>query len=106
MSTSKSKALKGYKAGRTRDGAFVKSYDRAKSIASFKKTGSFRNKIDGSGHAAGEQWAAKKEIDPNSQARRYSKNSPSFDEGVYRYKAEAKKKAFQDELLGRLAKSI
>lgn len=77
-----------------KNGVFVKSYNRAKSIARFKKTGTFRSRIDGSGHAAGERWAEKKAIDPNSQVRRYGKNSPSFDEGVYRYKSEAKKKAF------------
>lgn len=102
--TSKSKALKGYKAGRMVDGVFKKSYNRAKSIARFKKTGAFKNKIDGSGHLAGEKWAQKKEIDPTSQVRRYSKNSPSFDEGVYKYKQQARQKAFQNELLGRLAK--
>jgi hypothetical protein len=100
----KTKALKGYKAGRIKNGVFVKSYNRKKSIARFKKTGSFKNKIDGSGHAAGEQWATKKEIDPNSQVRRYGKNSPSFDEGVYKYKQSAKQKAFQNELLGRMSK--
>lgn len=101
---SRTKALKGYKAGRMKEGVFVKSYNRKKSIANFKKTGKFKNKIDGSGHAAGEQWAEKKAIDPNSQVRRYGKNSPSFDEGVYRYKQSAKTKAFQNELLGRMAK--
>lgn len=85
------------------DGVFKKSYNRAKSIVGFKKTGTFKNKIDGSGHLAGEQWAAKKEIDPTSQVRRYSKNSPSFDEGVYKYKQSAKQKAVQNELLGRWA---
>lgn len=100
---SKSKALKGYKAGRMSGGVFKKSYNRKKSIAGFKKTGTFQNKGNGSGHLAGEQWGAKKEIDPNSQVRRYSKNSPSFDEGVYRYKQLAKQKAFQNELLSRIA---
>lgn len=100
---SKTKALKGYKAGRMSDGVFKKSYNRAKSIARFKKTGTFKNKIDGSGHLAGEQWAEKKQIDPSSSVRRYGKNSPSFDEGVYKYKQTAKQKAFQNELLSRMA---
>lgn len=101
---SKAKSLKGYKAGRMSEGTFRKSYVRAKSIARFKKTGTFKNRGNGSGHLAGEQWAQKKEIDPSSQVRRYSKNSPSFDEGVYRYKQGAKVRAFQNELLGRMAK--
>lgn len=42
--------------------------------------------IYGLGHDAGESWGERKNIDPNSRARRYSKNSPSFDEGVYKYK--------------------
>jgi hypothetical protein len=92
---SKTKVLKGYKAGKTIGGVFKKSYNRAKSIAHFKKTGKFKNKIDGSGHLAGEKWAEKKQIDPHSRTRRYSKNSPSFDEGVYKYKKSSKGKALQ-----------
>ena len=83
MSTSKSSALKGYKAG----------YNRSKSIKYFKKTGSFRNRKDGSGHKAGEDWAERKGIEPTSRVQRYSKNSPSFDEGVYKYKQSAKSRA-------------
>lgn len=40
----------------------------------------------GSGHRAGYDWAGQKEIDPKSRATRYSKNSPSFDQGVDVYK--------------------
>jgi len=80
MSTYRSKALKDYKAG----------YNRSKAIKHFKKTGSFKNRKDGSGHKAGEIWAERKEIDPTSRIQRYSKNSPSFDEGVYKYKQSVK----------------
>lgn len=72
------------------EGLFKKSYNRKKSIASFKKTGKFKFKADGSGHRAGEAWGAKRQIDPHSLVRRYSRNSPSFDEGVYQYKAKSK----------------
>lgn len=68
-----------------------KGYNWAKSIKRFKKTGAFKNVAQGQGHAAGEEWGNKKNIDPNSQQRRYSKNSPSFDEGVYKSKQERKK---------------
>lgn len=63
-----------------------RKYNRASSIAHYKRTGSFRRVATGMGHAAGESWAAAKEIDPMSRVRKYSKNSPSFDEGVYQYK--------------------
>jgi hypothetical protein len=100
MSTSKSRALKGYKG---RDRISHRTYSRKTSINRFKKTGKFTyrgtrvgNKvIYGLGHAAGERWGAEKEIDPNSQVRKYSKNSPSFDEGVYKYKESAKSKALK-----------
>lgn len=68
-----------------------KGYKWSKSIKRFKKTGTFKNVWQGQGHAAGEEWGTKKNIDPNSQQRRYSKNSPSFDEGVYKSKQERKK---------------
>lgn len=83
--------LKGYKATRPK-------YNRSKSLARFKKTGTFKNKIDGSGHAAGESWGAKKQIDPESRVWRYGKNSPSFDEGVYKYKKEAKAQALTSKM--------
>lgn len=98
---SKSKALKkvGY-AGR--DSVSHRTYNRKTSINRFKKTGKFTYRgtkvggktVYGLGHAAGENWAAKKEIDPKSQVRKYSKNSPSFDEGIYQYKS--KKKALEN----------
>lgn len=52
-----------------------------------------KGKLRGSGHKAGEEWGAKKQIDPNSNVKRYSKNSSSFDEGVWKYKESAKSKA-------------
>jgi hypothetical protein len=69
-------------------------YKWSKSIARFKRTGSFKKvgtrmggiKVYGLGHRAGDDWGTKKDIDPKSKQRRYSKNSPSFDEGVYRSK--------------------
>lgn len=70
-----------------------KGYNWHKSIANYKKTGTFKTVKDGSGHNAGYNWASAKEIDPSSKQRRYSKNSPSFDEGVYKYKQEAKTKS-------------
>lgn len=60
-----------------------KGYNWAKSIKTYKQTGRFRYVAGGSGHRAGENWGDEKSIDPTSQQRKYSKNSPSFDEGVY-----------------------
>lgn len=94
--SSKSKALKGYKG---RDKISHRTYSRSTSINRYKKTAKFTyrgvGKMRGSGHKAGEEWGEKKEINPNSQTTKYSKNSPSFDEGVYKYK-ESKKKALQE----------
>lgn len=88
----------GYKA---RDSVSHRRYSRKASLARFKKTGKFTYRgtkvkgrvVYGLGHKAGENWGAKKEIDPTSQIRKYSKNSPSFDEGVYKYKINARAKA-------------
>lgn len=92
--TSKSKALKGYKA---RDSVSHRKYSWKSSINRFHKTGKFvyrgKGALKGSGHRAGEAWGAEKGIDPESKVRRYSKNSPSFDEGVYKYKQSAKSRA-------------
>ena len=60
-----------------------RQYNRKSSLQRFRRTGSFRNVGDGSGHVAGEEWGDRKEIDPESRNTNYSKNSPSFDEGVY-----------------------
>jgi lipopolysaccharide export LptBFGC system permease protein LptF len=63
-----------------------KGYNFNKSVKGYKKSGYFKTVKSGSGHDAGFRWAEQKGIDPESKIRRYSKNSPSFDEGVYRYK--------------------
>lgn len=72
----------------TKVGYKRKGYNFNKSVKNFKKTGTFKVVKDGSGHDAGYKWAAAKGIDANSKMQRYSKNSPSFDEGVYKYKQE------------------
>lgn len=71
---------KGYQ---RRDSITHRTYNRRASLRHYKRTGKFRTVSGGSGHRAGEAWGDAKEIDPNSSVRRYSKNSPSFDEGVY-----------------------
>ncbi len=96
--SSKSKALKGYQA---RDKISHRTYNRKTSLNRYKKTGKFNyvgtkvgNKVVyGLGHKAGEEWAERKGINPTSITRKYSKNSPSFDEGVHKYKESSKKKA-------------
>jgi hypothetical protein len=86
---------KGYGA---RDAISHRKYSRKVSIGRFKRTGQFSYRKDGSGHLAGEEWGRKKAIDPHSRITKYSKNSPSFDEGVYTYKArERALKSKQDE---------
>lgn len=60
-----------------------RKYNWSKSVKRYKRTGNFRTVSGGSGHRAGESWGDAKAIDPDSKQRRYSKNSPSFDEGVY-----------------------
>ena len=69
-----------------------KGYTWGKSIKRYKKTGFFRTVKGGSGHEAGQKWGDAKDIDPDSQVRRYSKNSPSFDEGVKLSKDSRRKK--------------
>lgn len=91
--TPKSKALKGYKEVYKSSGK--KKYNFHKAIRSYKRTGFFKTKINGSGHDAGAKWAEAKQIDPHSQVRRYGKNSPSFDEGVYGYKERVRSKALE-----------
>lgn len=60
-----------------------RQYNRKSSLQRFRRTGQFRYVGDGSGHKAGEKWGDEKDIDPESRTTKYSKNSPSFDEGVY-----------------------
>lgn len=75
-----------------RDAGTHRTYSFDASIKRYKKTGKFLNRKDGSGHRAGERWGEEKGIDPDSTNTKYSKNSPSFDEGVYKYKSLAKAK--------------
>ncbi len=86
----------GYKG---RDPVSHRRYNRQVSLARFKRTGKFAyrgvGKMRGSGHRAGEEWGAKKQINPLSLTTRYSKNSPSFDEGVWKYKQSARQKALE-----------
>ncbi len=86
-------ALKGYK---RRDSTTHRRYNRSASLRVYKRTGKFRNVGSGSGHRAGEQWGDKKDIDPESRVTKYSKNSPSFDEGVYLSK---KKRAIAKKMI-------
>lgn len=98
MATSRSTALKGFKG---RDPISHRKSSRAGQTRRFKKTGKFTYRgtkiggkvVYGLGHKAGEDWGASKQIDPNSKIQKYSKNSPSFDEGVMKYKQSAKSKA-------------
>ena len=52
-----------------------------------------KGRLRGSGHAAGRRWGESKGIDPHSRIKKYSKNSPSFDEGVWQYKMSSKQSA-------------
>jgi len=98
MAKSKSRALKGYKG---RDAISHRRYSFKTAINRAKRTGEFtlrgtrvgKTIVYGLGHKAGEQWGEEKKIDPESAATKYSKNSPSFDEGVYKYKESKKQKA-------------
>lgn len=58
----------------------------------------------GSGHHAGEGWGDKKKIDPSSPIRKYSKNSPSFDQGVRNYKVKAHNKALNEAKINKFFK--
>lgn len=76
-----------------RDPVSHRPYSRKVSLSRFKKTGKFAFRRAGEGHRAGETWGAQKGIDPSSKVWRYSKNSPSFDEGVHQYKESARSRA-------------
>ena len=67
-----------------------RQYKRKSSFRHYQRTGKFKNVGTGSGHRAGEEWGDRKGIDPRSRTTRYSKNSPSFDEGVFLSKARRK----------------
>lgn len=62
----------------------------------------------GSGHRAGEDWGTKKNIDPESKQRVYSKRgrSPSFDQGVNNYKVSAHNKALTNAKIDKHFKHI
>ena len=81
--------LVGYK---RRDPVSHRQYNRKVAIKRYKRVGSFKATYvgNGSGHRAGEKWGDEKKIDPKSHTTKYSKNSPSFDEGVYLSKAKRK----------------
>lgn len=66
-----------------RDSSTHRKYNRKSSLRRFMRTGKFHFVVNGSGHRAGEAWGDAKDIDPTSPVRKYSKNSPSFDEGVW-----------------------
>lgn len=83
----------------TKVGYKRKGYNFNKSVKSYKKTGYFKTVKNGSGHDAGFRWAEAKKIDPQSHQKRYSKNSPSFDEGVYRYKDTQRQKAKMADMI-------
>lgn len=87
---------KGYKA---RDASTHRKTSLSTLYNRFKKgkiTYRGKGSLRGSGHAAGQAWGEKKGIDPKSQVKKYSKNSPSFDEGVWQYKsAKAKERLAQ-----------
>lgn len=85
--------MKGYKA---RDAKSHRKTNLRALMRRFKKgtlTYRGKGKLRGSGHAAGREWGERKGIDPTSQVKRYSKNSPSFDEGVWQYKQSSHEKA-------------
>lgn len=87
----------GYQA---RDAGTHRTYSFSASVKRYKKTGKFLNRKDGSGHLAGERWGEDKQINPESTVTKYSKNSPSFDEGVYKYKSlqRAKKQLMAEKM--------
>lgn len=93
--------IKGYKGV---DPVSHRRYSRKTALNRFKKSGKFTYRgtrvgkkiVYGLGHKAGENWAAKKQVDPHSRMTKYSKNSPSFDEGVHKYKQTAKSRALNN----------
>ncbi len=80
-----------------RDPVSHRPYNFDTAIARYKKTGQFITVGNGSGHQAGENWAKAKGIDPEDENTKYGKNSPSFDEGVYKYK-NSKKQAMASKM--------
>ena len=86
-----------------RDPIAHRQYNRYVLARRFKKTGEFTYRgtkvhgkiIYGLGHRAGENWGDAKDIDPTSPVTKYSKNSPSFDEGVWK----SKKKRMAEKII-------
>lgn len=76
----------GYKGYERRDRVSHRKYNLATAMRRFQKTGKLQAVDEGQGHAAGYKWAKAKGIDPHDNETKYSKNSPSFDEGVALYK--------------------
>jgi hypothetical protein len=73
-----------------RDPISHRRYNWKESVRRFKKKGYFKTVSGGSGHAAGERLGNAKQIDLGSRQQKYSKNSPSFDEGVFISKQKRK----------------
>jgi len=88
-----SKALKGYKARDTISHRKTNLYALRRRFKGGNITYRGKGRLRGSGHRAGQKWGEAKGIDPTSRVIKYSKNSPSFDEGVWQYKQRAKSKA-------------
>lgn len=74
-------------------------YSWSKAMRFARRKGAFKTVSGGSGHAAGESWGNTKDIDPESQQRRYSKNSPSFDEGVWISKQKRRSPETQSKIM-------
>ena len=94
MSKSKSKALRNY----------IGRHRKEEKQVYHKNHKVYRGRgPKGSGHRAGEGWGEKKQIDPNSPTRVYSRKvcSPSFDQGVRNYKTRAHNKALAEKKVTR-----
>jgi len=77
----------GYEA---RDSISHRKYDFGRAIRRMEKTGKVEHRNDGKGHEAGFRWAQSKKIHWSDPATKYSKNSPSFDEGVHQWKLHSR----------------
>jgi len=75
-----------------------KKYSWEKSLDMYKRTGFFKTKIDAMGHDAGFKWAKENKINPKERRRKYGRNSPSFDEGVYSYKEKVREAALKKKM--------
>lgn len=81
---------------------------KQKALKRYRKIGkqTYRGKgrLKGSGHTAGEEWGDKKDIDPESPIKKYSKNSPSFDAGVRIHKVKAHNKVLTEAKIDKFFK--